>query len=387
MGAVWISLSNVRINMARYQTTTSDAQTIKLFERTLIPEVLKETQFGQFVGSIISVKNELGAGKGDKVTYQLGLNSTGVGITEGESVDSNESIWTEYTDSLVVNELYEAYLVDGPDTIGQKRRGYDLRKEAYLRLKNWHKASLDIAFFNQLAGNTATTISGSAVDGRSYSGTHLTKALGFNTATAPSTNRVIRAGNAASDSALTSSDTFSLGLIDAAVEKAATATPYIAPITVNGEERYICFISPEQMVDLKRDTSTAVQWLDLATARLQGGDIKDNPLITGAAGVYNRTLIIESTRVPTGVSPGNAAVANTRRAIFCGKDALAAAFSAGSSPSGGAEPQAKFVETKKDADRLLQVTAGMIFGMKKTVFDSEDYATIVLSTYAATHTS
>ena len=46
-----------------------------------------------------------------------------------------------------------------------------------------------------------------------------------------------------------------------------------------------------------------------------------------------------------------------------------------------------WVEELFDYENQLGVSAGLIFGLKKTVFNSADFATIVLSSYAAAHTT
>jgi hypothetical protein len=44
-----------------------------------------------------------------------------------------------------------------------------------------------------------------------------------------------------------------------------------------------------------------------------------------------------------------------------------------------------WVEELFDYENQLGVSAGLIFGMKKTQFNSEDFGTIVVPTYAAAH--
>lgn len=369
--------------MVRTTYTSTDNSSIKLFEKSLIPEALKESQVGQFIGSLIEVKEELVRSSGDNITFQLDVNLTGVGETEGEATDNNEEKMVKYTDSLVVNEIYKAVLIDSSTSIGAKRIGWDDKKRGYNNIKKWHTANLDISFFNTLAGNASTTIAGSYVDGRSYIGKDLIKATGFNTAIPPSTGRIVRAGGVATDESLTANNTFNLSLIDAAKEIAKMATPYIEPIRIKGRDMYVCFISEEQYTDLRRDTSSPVQWLDLATARLQAGDIESNPIMTGEGGVYNSTLIVSSTRIPPGVhSITKSPVLNTRRALFCGKGAVVAAVN-----SDGKDPKAHFHEEYKNGGRELQINGGMIFGMKKASFNNQDYGVVTITTYAAPHIS
>ncbi len=171
-------------------------------------------------------------------------------------------------------------------------------------------------FFNQLAGNTAEARG---------------KYLGFNSAIAPSSTRLFRGGSGLStDQAVGGDNTavFKLALIDKAVNRAKTTSPMLRPIKGLGKDvDYVCFIHPDQTLSLRADTATAGNWFDLQGKKLQGGEGNTNGLYTGALGIYNRTLIVENTRVPQGVhGTTGAAVANTRRAIFCGAQSLTIGF-------------------------------------------------------------
>ena len=47
----------------------------------------------------------------------------------------------------------------------------------------------------------------------------------------------------------------------------------------------------------------------------------------------------------------------------------------------------KFSTQLKDYDYIKGIEARMIYGVKKIQFDSEDFGSTVISTYAAAHTS
>lgn len=83
-------------------------------------------------------------------------------------------------------------------------------------------------------------------------------------------------------------------------------------------------------------------------------------------------IIHEDTRVP--LAPGTTTV---RRAIFCG--AQAACFGTGRDNSPNTMT---WVEEKFDYENQLGVSAGMIVGMKKSVYNNTDFGTIVISSHA-----
>lgn len=169
---------------------------------------------------------------------------------------------------------------------------------------------------------------------------------------------------------MSTTNTFKLAYIDRAKNLAKTTSPTIRPIRVGAQDYYVCFLHPNQVRAMRADTNTG-EWLDLQKSALQGGEIENNPIFTGALGVYNNVVLHENTRVPLAPS-----TTNIRRSIFCGAQAVAMAW--GKDTMG--EP--KWVEKKFDYDRELGVSVGVIGGMKKLVFNGADFGSIVISTYS-----
>lgn len=133
-----------------------------------------------------------------------------------------------------------------------------------------------------------------------------------------------------------------------------------------------------QVYQLRRDASTAGNFYDVQKAALQGGKISDNPIFTGASFIYNSVIVHEWDYLPNVLSSVTSAT-SYRRGVFCGAQALSVAFGQGSS-----ENKMDWNEDLFDYGNQLGVEAGLIFGMKKTRFNSIDFSTIVLSGYAPT---
>jgi N4-gp56 family major capsid protein len=217
--------------------------------------------------------------------------------------------------------------------------------------------------FNQLAGVTYVT------DAR-YTGN--------NAIIAPASTRIYRPNSRANDQSLTTGDEMTLQLIDQLVAQAKLATPVFRPIVWKGKKYYALVLHTNQVVQLRTNTGTG-QWLDIQKAAMTGGLIDDNPIFTGALGVYNGVVLFEDTRVPLGVnSATGAAQANTRRAVFLGAQAGILGFG-----KGMGESSMDWNEELFDYGNQLGVSAGSIFGFKKTVFNSVDFSTYVLATYTA----
>ena len=94
-------------------------------------------------------------------------------------------------------------------------------------------------------------------------------------------------------------------------------------------------------------------------------------------GVYNDTILYEATRVPVTVSAQGTDQTLFRRAIFCGAQAAAIGFGAD-----GGESSMKWTEEAFDYGNQLGVSAGLIYGLKKLQFNSVDFSTIVIASYA-----
>lgn len=99
-------------------------------------------------------------------------------------------------------------------------------------------------------------------------------------------------------------------------------------------------------------------------------------------GEYNNIILKSAFDVTTGVnSSSGAAITTVRRAVLLGAQAACVGY--GMKHAGG-----KYLWNEElfDHKRRLEVSALSIWGMKKTRFNSVDYGTVVMSTYAAAHT-
>lgn len=381
--------------MAITSMLTGNPLTAKLWSRLGFVDMYKNTAFGRMVqrGTIMKAEELSRAEAGDDVTFNFTGILTGTGIGEGGTLTGNEEALDLQSFSMQYNVFRHAVASPNDDTIEQARTLVRFEERARELLPQFHASRLDASVFNQLAGVNSTTIT---VDGTVYSGTDRTFVQGLNTINAPTTNRIIRAAGAANDESLTSSDTMTLDLIDAAVEQLQRTYPYAGALENQEFDLYISF---EQEVDLKRDSSGRIQWYTNYLSVLEGGMIRDNPIMTGskygtmAVGRYANVNIIPTFRVATGVNSGtSAAITTVRRAVLCGRNALSFASRFGGELMDAKADQDgnvpfKFSTQLKDYDYIKGIEARMIYGVKKIQFDSEDYGSTVIATYAAAHTS
>jgi N4-gp56 family major capsid protein len=368
--------------MAITQYGVNDALAVKVWARDLFSEVKKGLDIAPLIGtsksSIIQERSEL-KGKGDRVTVGLRMQLIGDGKTENETLEGNEESLTTYHDNVVINELNHAVRVEGEDSIDQQRVLHNLREEARMGLQDWFAERLSLSFFVQAAGYTASTMT---YRGRTINMGSVYR--GLNAVTAPSTNRKIFGGSGLTTDQGVGADstaTFNLNMIDKAKEQATTANPKVRPVRINGKDCYVMYLHPYQVYDLRTSTSDG-QWFDIQKAAIMGGQTSGNPIFDGSLGMYNNVIIRESEDVTTGVhSTAGTEEANVRRALFLGAQSASVAFSSKFSKSN----PFKWVEKKFDYDKELGVSVQSLMGMKKLIFNSEDFGVFTVSTYAVEH--
>ena len=354
--------------MAATAYGVNDAATVKVWGRKLLRESIAATRFYNLIGegsdSVIQKFNDLSKGPGDRVTNILRVKGSGAGVSGDSTLEGNEESLTTYTDNTLIDQLRHAFRSAGQ--MSEQRVPFSMREEHRLALTDWFSERLDTAIANTLAGNTAQGD---------------TKYTGSNATTAPtSNNRMFVYGTA--DESLSATNTITLTQIDNAVEKAKTNSPLIRPIKIGGEEWYTCYLHPYQVTNLRTATTTG-QWLDIQKAAMQGGRVADNPIFTGALGVYNRTVLHEATRIPQGVnSSTSAAITTVRRALFLGAQSASICFGRNSA----SKESMRWVEKFFDYENQLGVAAALIWGIKKNVYNSQDLGVITISSYATAAT-
>jgi N4-gp56 family major capsid protein len=276
-----------------------------------------------------------------------------------------------YQDSVAIDQLRNAHAFR---RMSQQRTLHDMRMDAKTNLADWFAGKLDEYMFRYLCGDT--TISHA------------------NTGTAPDSTHYIMSGDVAQgtvlatqEASLGSNDQISLADLDYAKETAKTLSPMIRPAMIDGQEYYVVVMHPYSVTDLRLDIANSA-YVDWPTIQLYANKRGlDNPLFTGALGVYNGMIMFESTRI---VSSSYAATANTvRRNLFLG--AQAGVFAQGNAYDSleqgrvGKDNLMSWYEETDDYGNEKGIAVGCIFGMKATRFNSKDFGKIVISSYSATN--
>lgn len=343
-----------------------------------------KTAFGHLVerGGIFAVNDFKGQkARGDTITYDYTNKLTGIPIGEGGTLDGHEEALNLGYYQMAMNVTRIGVLNPNDDTIEQQRTLVDFPSPTRKLIPARHGELMDTAVFYHLAGAAPTSFT---LNGTTWSGNNRLFPWLHNTPTAPTSARIVRAGGAATDQALTSSNKFTLQLIDYALEKNATSDQPIQPFE---DGTFDVFLSPEQVTDLMNDTTSPIQWSVVQQAYIAGGkaDVFEGETFKGmrALGQYNGVNIYRAPRVAYGVNGSTSAVITTvRRAVMVGKDALSFA-----TPFGGNAAKnvpLKYFSQLKDYEYYKGLEGRLIAGLKKTVAsNSEDIGVMVLSSYAA----
>lgn len=345
-------------------------EAVKLWRRKLFHESIGMTYASKFMGtsdsSVFQFMTETQKGPGDRIRYTLRNLLTAAGVQGDNTLETNEEALATYTDDILIDQLRNAVRSGGK--MSEQRVPFSVREEARSGLTDWWSERIDTSIANQLVGHT---------------GQSDTRYTGNNATTAPSTGtatRLIVGGGHTAEASLSATTTHAIRLtdLDTAAAIAKAQTPRIRPVNVEGKKYWVCFLHPYAIRQLRTDSSTAGNFFDVSKAMLQGGKISDNPIITGAEFIYNSTIVHEWPYLPTiAGTPNSGVAANFRRGAVCGAQALAFAVGQDNGPD-----KMTWVEELFDYENELGVSAGMIFGAKKCVFNSNDFGVITLSGYA-----
>lgn len=350
---------------------TNDAQTVKLWSALTMREILKKTTFMKFVGtgsdSIIQRLPDLEKTAGDTIKFDLLMQMTGAGVEGDNRMRDNEEALVYYQDSVKIDQLRNAHAFR---RMSQQRTLHNLRTDAKTNLSDWFAGKLDDYMFRALCGDTTFDFAG-------------------NTGEAPDNDHFVVSGDvtkttaiATDETSLGTNDQIQLADLDYAKEAAVTLTPPIRPARIDGQEYYVIVLHPYSVTDIRLDVANSA-YTDWPTIQMYANKRGlNNPMFTGALGVYNGMILYDSTRI---YSPRS----NVRRNLFLG--AQAGVFAMGNAYEKleqtrvGKDNLASWYEEVDDYGNEKGISVGCIFGIKHTRFNSKDYGKMVITSYSASH--
>lgn len=345
---------------------------------------MKNGMMGKEKNNIIQIKDELSKNQGDTITFGLGakLGRT-TGVTGDGELEGNESKITYYSESVLIDQWRDAVRLTGK--LDEQKNAFDMRMDAKEKLTIRMQEFLEMQFFLKLGGVTNSSITdiyGDSLGTFSDNTSMLTWSNTPNTVTAAvsaagSGERYLCA-NSSGAASLTTSDKINPALISKLKVKAGLSKPKTIPLRVGGKNYYILFVHPWQAYDLKRNEEFRQAQREAAARG------SENPIFTGAIGVWDGVVIHEHEYVPfldvsvaghnfASSDSGTDFAVDTFRAILCGQQA--AGFAKCKTDTG-------WVEEKFNYKNQTGFATGVIGGIQKIEFNDEDYGVLYLDTYA-----
>jgi len=353
----------------------NDPKTQKKWSAALAVDQAKKSYFEKkFIGegdnAVIQRKTELETAPGDRISFDLSVQLRGQ-ATEGDArLEGKEEQLRFYTDEVMIDQTRHAVSAGGQMT--RKRTSINLRQTAKNRLSDYWSMFMDELTFIYLSGARGINPDFNfplAWNGRAG-----------NALQAPDAAHTLYGGDATQKSDLVAADKMSRELIERAEVKATMLqaqdpeSANMVPVSIEGEDRYICIMSPFQAHDLRMG-STGGEWLDIqkAAAAAEGSS---NRLFKGGLGMIGGVVLHKHRNAIRFNDFGSGNDVSAGRALFMGRQAGVIAYGT----SGGMRWSWK--EKMKDYDNEPTVAAGSIFGCKKTRFNNQDFGVLSLDTAA-----
>lgn len=362
--------------MAFKSFALNDPLAQQLWADRLMAMNFANTRWTKFIGeedALVNLKTDFQKGIGSQITFGLRLQIDQAGSLDNELLESNEGHYETVTDSLVIRQL--RFAVEGTGAIDRQRIGFDDREQVRLAQTDLWTRRDEESFFKQLGGAAyETDVRRTGLQAVHDPGPH----------GAVDTAHYILLG-AANEESLGAGNVFSTDHIDFSIERAKrTATPPIRPLKIEGGEYYCMFIHTFCAQDLRQN----VNWKNAQIAAMQGGAINNNPIFTGALGVWNNCIVYESDYVCNGVkSTDGTKLASVVRNVFCGAQAMVLGYG----KAGGSQKSMFWREREIDYGNRLGVASGKIFGLKASTYDFaqsgvlQRFGSIVAPCFAVAH--
>jgi N4-gp56 family major capsid protein len=369
--------------MARTLIGVGDPKAVKKFSVALAVDTAKKSYFqrkfmgeGEDAETPIQMLPNLENDAGDTCSYDLVMQLKGRGVDGDNTLRGNEEDLKFYSDSVSIDQKRHGVNTGGKMT--RKRTVHNLRMIGRKRLSDWFARVFDEYFFMYGAGARGTNAD--FVEDTSFSG------FAGNSLVAPDTNHQLYAGAATSKASMVATDTLSLTTIEKSVTRAntvgggSTGIPQMVPSMVEGEGKYVLVMHEFNAYQVRNNASTG-QWIDVqkAAAAAEG---RNNPMYKGALGEYNNVVLHSHRSVIRFSDYGAGANLPASRSLFMGRQAIVCAFG-----SPGTGLRFDWQEEEEDRGNQLVITAGSIFGIKKSAYSidgvSRDFGLLSIDSYAA----
>lgn len=326
----------------------------------------------RFVGKgqnfCIEEKTELEGDAGDTIHFDLRVALVQPPTYGDAPVDGTAEALRHRSDQIHIDQI--RHPVDAGGRMSNKRTVHDLRVQAKEALKEyWAKWKDEISFI-YLSGQRG--INEDFIEGLDYEG------FAENPLQAPDSAHLMYAGSATSKATLTAADKMSRDLIEKAETKSRMLratnreNANMQPLNIDGAKHYVVVMSPFQEHDMRTDLG-ASGWLQLQKDAA-GAEGRNNPIFKGGMGMVKNVVLHSHENVIRSNDYGVGGNVAAGRALFLGSQAGVCAH--------GTSGKRKYIwhEELKDKGNAKEITAGMIWGIKKSRFGGKDFGLLSLDT-------
>lgn len=365
-------------------TVSIDALRPEIWAKELYKDVMDNLYFtqsgmmGEGSNNIIEIKGDLEKMKGDSITVGLTAKLTGAAVTGDNELEGNEEAINAYSDAIAIDQARFAVRLTG--LLDEQKNSYDMRKDAKEKLAMRMQEFIERQIFLKLAGvgHVSLTDVNGVVISADYAWSNTGNAVPAADSAAGYGDRYLCADYTNGADSLATTDLITPELISRAKYKAVLASPKIQPLRINGKDYYVMFVHPWQAYDLKNNAT-------FAQARREADQRgKDNPIFTGALGIWDGVVLHEHEYVPfldisavghnfAATGAGTDISADCFRALLVGRQA-------------GVFAKSKFgkgwVEETFDYQNKTGFATRLIGGIQKLTFNSKDYGVICVDTSA-----
>lgn len=314
------------------------ALNVSRWAKQLAYEVGKEIYFSKFMGDTFEsmiVSKSMPEGKGKDMTFGL-VGYTGTAVTGDSALESNEQTLSSH--ELTVATSQRRFGVINAGNFDDSKVLYNYRSEALAQLKRQYAEDHDAQIFGAL---TVTSGAGAFLRADNSASVYA--------ASDPE-------GDLAAADLATAED---ISKLKKMAMLGTTKSYKMKPIRVDGKDHYVLLVHPEVAYDLANDTT----WLNAQkNANVRGSD---NPIFSGALGMYDGVIVHEHEGITTGDFGSGDAVKGARN-LFLGAGAACHAK----------VDEMSWVEKTFDYGNKLGIAAGQIYGVARSAFNSKDYAVI-----------
>jgi len=344
------------------------ALAVQRWSTSLAVEAQVKQYFSKFMSAgddgLVKIQKELEKKSGETITVGLRMKLAGDGVEGDNPIEGTtaEEALSFFNDTLKINQRRKGTKSKG--RMSEQRVPYNMRKEGRDALSTWFAEDYDQQLFMYLSGARG-------IDTSFHVPIGWTGRAG-NALSAPDSDHIVYGGDATASTDMDSSDLMELSLVDRLVAKVETMDPQMLPFMIDGEAKFVLLMHIFQAFAMRKATSNN-DWIDLH----KNTDGKESLIYKNALGEFNGVVLHKHRNVIRFSTYGSSANLTAARALFLGAQAAMIAWGGNGTGLG----RYTWNEESDDRGNALAITAGSIYGVKKSTYNSKDFGVIAVDTY------